>query len=676
MSLIVATSRLNENTDPIDSERPANFTNFFRSPIEIPPNSEIAVESVKIERTGNVTVSNRDFFTHYFGTDPDDLPEDDTFDNLLSLSRTIKVERGTYNMKQYAQEVQNALNNQYAHPNIFGGHQVTIHTNASGQELGLDMKYIDKGPATVDVSGSLAGRSVFNIRQPWQYYENGSVSPSNKFTWTVGTGVFAHVGAAASTLVNSSCVGILTGRPFGLNNGEFILKDLQNASAQPWICGLSRPQIQWETYESESGERDNINNIDAETAPYADHDLYPLNSDGTDVSDHETGYEIFDFAVSQTETDKIAVYHRVYDPDSETQKHQEIAYWTATGGSVTANPGTQLTKSQFYASYDGFKMVGKGDNIQLFFKQKGKTVFDQIIGENLDTATNRCFVPISDTSYALYPMLHLGDGSVTVDNFDSNYTGITPSPNYLYPSYTTGAKGGYKAGSDMFSNEAVYADLETESGRVQVPNNRQLASSDAEEAISIIDNSLRKHRHPDATPRVFVGLNSANGVDFKHLLTVGKISYDNSYFTILSSQEFPNMSAKLGFEDYGDVASTSGEGYVSGDDTLTVTFTSTGELLKTGLSSFIRLPSMTHKSFNGGQSGLSKIVYQVPQFSNDGRQFGPLFFSPGEKTYLSLNNPGPILLNSLQVQIVDSQEKELNSLTGTTQVVFHVRKQR
>jgi len=99
-------------------------------------------------------------------------------------------------------------------------------------------------------------------------------------------------------------------------------------------------------------------------------------------------------------------------------------------------------------------------------------------------------------------------------------------------------------------------------------------------------------------------------------------------------------------------------------------------MLKTGISSFIRLPGLTHKSFNGGQSGLSKILYQVPQFSNDGRQFGPLFFSPGEKTYVSLNNPGKTLLNSLQVQIVDSQEKELNSLTGTTQVVFHIRKQR
>ena len=73
---------------------------------------------------------------------------------------------------------------------------------------------------------------------------------------------------------------------------------------------------------------------------------------------------------------------------------------------------------------------------------------------------------------------------------------------------------------------------------------------------------------------------------------------------------------------------------------------------------------------------MSKILYHIPQFSNDGRETGSLYFAPGEKTYLSLNNPSKILLNSLQVQIVDVNEREMNSLTGTTQIVFHIRKRK
>ena len=107
-----------------------------------------------------------------------------------------------------------------------------------------------------------------------------------------------------------------------------------------------------------------------------------------------------------------------------------------------------------------------------------------------------------------------------------------------------------------------------------------------------------------------------------------------------------------------------------------MTFNSPSEIEKAPVSAFIRIPNLTHQSFNGAQSSVSKILYQVPQFSNDGRQYGPLYFAPGEKTYIDLKNPAKMLLNSLQVQLVGSDEKELQTLNGTTQVVFHIRQKR
>ena len=93
MSLIVATSKLNENTNPINSEKPSSFTNFFRSPIVIKPNSEIAVESVKLDRSGNITIGPLDFFCHYCGTDPDALPADAVSSHLLPFSSSIRLKR-------------------------------------------------------------------------------------------------------------------------------------------------------------------------------------------------------------------------------------------------------------------------------------------------------------------------------------------------------------------------------------------------------------------------------------------------------------------------------------------------------------------------------------------------------------------------------------------------------
>jgi len=134
------------------------------------------------------------------------------------------------------------------------------------------------------------------------------------------------------------------------------------------------------------------------------------------------------------------------------------------------------------------------------------------------------------------------------------------------------------------------------------------------------------------------------------------------------------MSGRLGFRDRSFLISSDTDGYVSGDGTLTIKFTSTDSLNKTAIASFIRIPNLTHKSFNGGQSGLSKIIYQLPQFSNGGSQYGSLYFEPGEKTYVKLNNPSKMILNMLQVQVVDAQEKEVDSLTGDTHIVFHVRR--
>jgi len=171
-------------------------------------------------------------------------------------------------------------------------------------------------------------------------------------------------------------------------------------------------------------------------------------------------------------------------------------------------------------------------------------------------------------------------------------------------------------------------------------------------------------------------LNAAKGVDYVHLFTMSKFIVPDRFDTLVKSQLFPNMAGRLGFPDRAFIISNNTDGYVTGDNTLTIKFTSTSELKKTSTSSFIRIPNLTHKSFNGAQSGLSKIIYQLPQFSNDGRQFGPLYFEANEKTYVKLNNTAPMILNHLQIQIVDSQERELNSLIGDTQIVFHVRKHR
>ncbi len=680
MSLIIATSRIDENTKPGD---PSNFKNFYRSPIEIEPDSEIAVQSVKVQRTGNITIETDDFFSHYFGVDPEVI---NGYDSLTSFSRKINPDRGTYSLSGFATKIQNSLNTQYDDPRTFGGYLVTAHTNASGEEKGFDMKCVDKGSASgaaKDVSGSLTAQATYNLSAKLYDLSASALEPSDGFNWTPATGVFEK-----DTGSTNLGIGILKGAPFGLNQGRFIA-EVKSASGSPYSVGLTRPDIQIETPKNSLvPASDSYYRANAMKNLFSPNVYSPvLDFENENRIDRAIGDEMYDYVFMLDADDNITIAERVHLPPQENNglivnylDHpdldlpsgaeftlQEIKYWD---NAFTGSTGAKLTKAEFHASWDGVMFQGKGDEIELYFKQNGKAVYDKVVGSTFANEAGKCFNPIGSTTYALYPQINIESGSMKITKFESS----NAIDSYKYPTFVNGV---YTSGDDAFSNEVL-------AGYNKIPwikITKDFASSSIDNLVYLCDSSYQKNEHglienDPAGDYAFVGLNSASGVDYKHLLTMNRFSQPNILDTITFAQSFPNMSGRLGFEDRAFALSNSTAGYVAGDDTLTITFTSPNPLQKTALASYIRIPNLTHKSFNGGQSGLSKIVYQLPQFSNDGRQYGALHFEPGEKTYVKLHNPSSMILNMLQVQIVDSQEKELNSLTGDTQVVFHIRKSR
>ena len=662
MSLIVATSRIDENTLPQPSERPGNFKNFFRSPIEIETNSEIAVQSVKIQRTGNITIEEDDFFCHYFGTDPRNY---DTYADLTSLSRTIKIPRGTYSLVGYEKAVQDALNVQYDDPRTFGGYGVDINTDGKGAELGLDIQCVDKGSAAgKDLHASMEAVGTFNISHPSAFFENNVIEPSTAFTWNIATGEFTST-YSSTRLNESKSVGMLYGYPFGLNGGAWTT-ELVNCSEEPFCVGLSRPQIQIESPTNQAEAQtiverhDGIHNLDHTTRVLMESDTNIATYDG--ARSIEGPYEMYDYVFILDEDDEITIAQRVYSPAGDFSYMQEIEYWKNAYGN---SPGTiKLTKAQFYATWDGIEFRGVGDEVELWFKQKG-VGFEKVVSSTF--AAEISFSPIGTTSYALYPQLNICKGNCKITKMESSNT----LNQYKYPVFTAGLNGGYVPGDDAFSNESFFA-LNAEPW-IRIPAARTLCSNSLQSLVLQADGSDQKYENFNEQ-YFFELLNSANGVDYVHLFTMNKFTQPNRDDTLMKSQEFPNMSGRLGFKDRAFIISNNTDGYVVGNDSLTVIFTSTGDLDKTSTSSFLRIPNLTHKTFNGAQSGLSKIIYQLPQFSNDGRQFGPLYFEASEKTYVKLHNTSPMILNMLQIQIVDAQERELNSLTGDTQIVFHIRK--
>ena len=91
-------------------------------------------------------------------------------------------------------------------------------------------------------------------------------------------------------------------------------------------------------------------------------------------------------------------------------------------------------------------------------------------------------------------------------------------------------------------------------------------------------------------------------------------------------------------------------------------------------SLFVRLNNFTQESINARQGTVSKIIAHLPRFDNAGNETGGLFFQPGEKTYVALNNPDTIYINSFDVDYVYDNETLCKAITGKSITVFHIRR--
>ena len=694
MSLIVATSHQPENRGKegpgqIPNERPSSFSNFFRSPISVEAGSEIAVESVKLNRTANVNIKDgNNFFCHYFGERMDDA---DDRDYMIHVPRKIQIDQKTYSVEDYIKNLQDKLNTQYGHPSIFNRAICSMNVNAStGKETGVKIQFPQRASGSGnDKTGNIQPVPYYSINTPTNFIINGP-KPSNDFDWDLATTTFTRTVAATGNITtqNASCVAIARDIPFSNAGGRFDVNCSEAvASASYVVIGLSRPHIQYEEGPSENGSR-TIKNLTPFGYQPRGNFRYYTGEVKSKMTEHYDFGILFDNTATDAKFQGVRIFQSMNNKHRRsvingTIKHYELKYFENIG---LTKP---YTIAEFTAQFDAIRWQNDGGYLSLFFKNKGKATYTQILGPNLSKNTDRCFKPIGDTTYALYPQFNLSNGSLTVTKYESEML----TTQYLFPFYNasdntvsgTGPRQ-YTPGSDMYSNNRLpfgRKSILSNGAELQFFDNKQKRAL-SKGSIRKVDNSLTYRNWHSIDPKALLahfhtdGLNASGGVAYQQVLIVQKYNRPQFEDYLLKSQRFPNMSGELGFIDRSVVSDYNGstEGYATGSGTNTVTFISPNELDKGATTSFIRIPTLTHQSFNGAQQSMSKIIYQVPEFSNDGRQYGNLYFAPGEKTYIDLNNPNKVMLNSLQVQIVGVDEKEINSLTGTTQVVLHVRKKR
>ena len=178
------------------------------------------------------------------------------------------------------------------------------------------------------------------------------------------------------------------------------------------------------------------------------------------------------------------------------------------------------------------------------------------------------------------------------------------------------------------------------------------------------------------------------GIDYKWSLIMGG-GEDDEYWgpqeqPFRLSDNFLATQAMLGFTDAivkqsdPDGVIVIPNGSTPGTDTLArVTYQSDtipNDDGGTGTSMFVRLKNLGLTSFNANMGSISNIIYGCPRFDAQGNTGGRLYYEPSERVYIKLNNANSLIVNSLDIDVVDVNEREVEDLLGNTLITFHFRK--
>tara|TARA_R110000772_G_scaffold98365_4_gene197733 strand:+ start:184 stop:2424 length:2241 start_codon:yes stop_codon:yes gene_type:complete len=746
MSLIVASSA-QEQYGGVEGTRtqtmrgvesPAQFQNYFTSPIKIPKDAEIAVESIKIRRDALVDIESQTLFYKYFGKlqstgliQPGTGQINGFNESRLEMPIPIRPSPGTYNTESWLKEIESKLNISYGNPEIFGTYSVAVAPDpTSGKIVGTKISIDQRGDgAGSDIVAAGVGDTMIDQywKSPWNVtrdYTEGTEwtainfpSPSpgvqggKSIVRLAAPDPVDHPADEGGFDLQSSMIG--NGCPFALVNGVFNT----NVKSAPngWRVGLSRPQMEYtiDTRNSEGTKK--IGNL----LPGTRHPQEEGTNEAIQGHDFQITYQynmrnsvggryqkdFYDYMV-ENDGNLVRVYQLSLDnsevkanglPDDKFVLSEVVYYGNAS--SVVAVP---MTDTVFKASYDSVEFRSEGDEISLWFTSVTKPANDtQIVGDVRGNLRWNSFLPISECKNALYPRINIKTlaDSVLVAKYTSHFThnevradAVAPAiiqdyPVFRYPTYDAATKT-FTTGDDFYTNNRVGRFRQGEAGQganqatIQDIRERPYALSqtlvcDTKDLLVVdqtgVNTSINSY---GGLLTLGAGINKNHAFIIGHINPTTRNYYLQGKYATTDSSGQAKMNRSIGFPDRSFIDQISGlaQGYVTtADSGSQVVFTSTAPPDYRVHSAFVRISNMPIQSYNGAKTSVSKILYHLPRFTNDGREYGDLFFAPGEKTYVKLHNPSSEILNNIEVQIVDVNERPVSDISGNTIVVFHLK---
>lgn len=648
MSLVICSNlESDSNITSRDSSiyKPFSFRNALSSTMTIPKNSQVALQSCKINLDGTVTIGEdaRIFFQYlgdYIGG-ATGLTINDTMSYPVRASLFDK-QRGVkqVQVEQLAAEIQTALNNSMYSVVYHGGISVDVLRDGTTHEFkGFTYKYT-QNLVTEDVFPTMINSWYKTVRDGGT---TNYIYDKNNGTLTTQSHTNPKKSYANVTAIDS---------PISPNKGEVVFdcggvmntKNAQN-QAPNFFVGLScGSNTQFNTR--------NFNPVSYRWNRGTEYKLGGVGDSGTVTSLLKNMFEVcigiggdgtlrIYHTPTQVATDMagtpIATRDLINNPTLTEFRYYDVAVGGALSSGTIYNGGTNgadLEKFKFILEGETVKIVGiKTDASELTIYEYDAT---RVKKYNIK--------PMSQNTWGVQPFMAIQTSAasfnhaITIEECD-----IVSKPELK--NFDFRKQGAGKCG---WVQQTEYDGRFTE-----VPDLVSRPPNDYSLNPNVVNPYVYSGTNV-AAPKEIVGLNPV------------LILQESSVYT---PSQYANTDVLFGFDNSPVVD----EGWTAPaaptDSFYTISSNTIPKLLSTK-SIFVRLENFTQTSMNARQGNRSSIIAHLPRFDGQ-EETGRLFFEPKNMIYLDLNNSEPLHINSFDLSFVYSNEQYAESIVGQSIVVLH-----
>jgi hypothetical protein len=679
MSLVIL-SNTQEEYSVIDEEgerknaesgmqKPYHFRNHLvgGSTMKIPRDSEVAVQSVKIDRLPVFDIKANSLFHFYLGKglrNSSNAPTSSMNDNG-SIPIPINCNEGMYSALQFAQELQEKLRGAISHPVWWDEVLVEVHQDTTTKEW-EGYKFTTNARTKQDGTNYAVQMTSAN----WQAHN--SLCDVDDYTIAVDGTKMEVVRSTMGIRTSMDTSGIVCNNvPANLTNG--LLEWRFGGGAYGFDANAG---VRLFTY-NVSLSRPEHDNADR---PFVLQSTYPNNfyNAGLGQTPAPNDYTL-SWATRNSDGKKaLFLTALVYNDTTNALETKECPYWEHNGDGSVDTGATQIDEdgigvvgaSAGYLGKFKWETIGSGMKISMMHTDGAGAEGYKVIHDTTNAASrtkhNAVLPPINQNKWALY----VGCATNTIGSiiiFDKNQNDDTlRTSSYEY--------GG---------NPKTYGSLRT-IGSSWWSQCRHAEGNEKVKMMTLCQGiDFRDEQKMEAGTSInWIDLDTSSYTPaLSQALVVGEAVKDESPSVAgaYTPAQGANMGQQLGFGKRsvmhsavnGTTKTYAGVAQADPAPQWEIKGRTTPELSASSL--FIKVPSLTAQSYNFCKSVPSQILYHLPRFTNTGKAYGELFFEVAEKTYVALGNTEELQVNDMEVMLVNKNDRQALDLTGATVVVLHIR---